>query len=84
MRTYIGFGRRHCQRPHRQNARCEFVDEAAIFTGSAAARQSPGAVQRLAAMRFWRSLRRTAATFLRRSLHNRVGDAAMRGNASVS
>jgi len=51
-RVYIGFGRRHCQRPHRQNARCEFVDEAAIFTASAAARQSPGAVQRLAAMSF--------------------------------
>jgi hypothetical protein len=29
-------------------------------------------------------VRRTAATFLRRSLHNRVGDVAMRGSGSIS
>ena len=46
--VYIGFRSRHCQRPRRQNERCEFVDEAAIFTGSEAARQSRGTTQRSA------------------------------------
>ena len=44
--VYIVFRSRHCQRPRRQNERCEFVDEAAIFTGSEAARQSRGTTQR--------------------------------------
>ena len=71
-RTYIGFGRGHCQRLRTQNTRenASRIEQLKYRPGSHLWRRFYGHSH---------SARRTTATFLRRPLPHRVGSVAMRG-----
>jgi hypothetical protein len=82
-RRYIVFGLRFCQPSDTRR----ITEKAAIFAGFAERRRSAvrgrcrGALRTgfMIRIRHLRMLRRTAATFLRRSLHNPVGTSPLRG-----